>query len=323
VIQKTPENIVFHRGFSYVFGFFIPKGGIFKKGGIIRMLKRIIAILAVICLSVFVLTGCKTKSEAPAQPVIKDVILATTTSTQDSGLLDVLIPAFEQKTGYKVKTIAVGTGQALAMGEKGEADVLLVHAPDAEKKVVASGAAVNRRLVMHNDFVFVGPSDDPAATKGKPAAEALKLIAGTKAVFVSRGDDSGTHKMEKNLWKQAGITPSGTWYQEAGAGMGQTLKIADEKKGYTLADRASYLALQKNIASVILVEGDAKLLNIYHVMEVNKEKFEKVNQAGAKSFGDFLLSAEGQAIISSFGKDKFGQPLFFADGGKTEADLVK
>lgn len=279
-----------------------------------------IAILAVICLSVFVLTGCKTKSATPAQPVIKDVILATTTSTQDSGLLDVLIPAFEQKTGYKVKTISVGTGQALAMGEKGEADVLLVHAPAAEKKVVESGAAVNRRMVMHNDFVFVGPSEDPAAIKGKTSAEALKSIADKKAVFVSRGDDSGTHKMEKGLWKLAGITPSGTWYQEAGAGMGQTIKIADEKKGYTLADRASYLALQKNIASVILVEGDAKLLNIYHVMEVNKDKFEKVNKDGAKAFGDFLLSAEGQAIISNFGKDKFGQPLFFADGGKTEAE---
>jgi len=285
------------------------------------MLKRIIAIVAVICLSVFVFAGCKTKSEAPAQPANKDLILATTTSTQDSGLLDVLIPAFEKKTGYKVKTISVGTGQALAMGEKGEADVLLVHAPDAEKKVVASGAAINRRLVMHNDFIFVGPSADPAGTKGKTAVETLKSIAGSKAIFVSRGDDSGTHKMEKNLWKQTGITPSGTWYQEAGAGMGQTIKIADEKKGYTLADRASYLALQKNITSVILVEGDTKLLNIYHVMEVNKDKFEKVNKDGAKAFGDFLLSAEGQAIISEFGKDKYGQPLFFADGGKTDADF--
>lgn len=285
------------------------------------MFKKGIAILAIICLSIFILTGCRQKAEVPAQPAVKDVILATTTSTQDSGLLDVLIPAFEKKTGYKVKTISVGTGQALAMGEKGEADVLLVHAPDAEKKVVETGAAVNRRMVMHNDFVLVGPAADTAGIKGKKAVEALKLVASNKALFISRGDDSGTHKLEKSLWKQAGITPDAAWYQEAGAGMGQTLKIADEKKAYTIADRATYLAHQKNITTLVLVEGDAKLLNIYHVMEVNKEKFAKVNKDGAKAFSDFLLSAEAQDLIGNFGKDKYGQALFFADGGKNEKDF--
>jgi len=273
-------------------------------------------------------SGCgttQTSNPAPA-PVTKtpanvNIILATTTSTQDSGLLDVLVPAFEKKTGYKVKTIAVGTGQALALGEKGEADVLLVHAPQAEKKVVETGAAINRRLVMHNDFILVGPGSDIAKVKGKSTIDALKLIAATSSIFVSRGDDSGTHKMEISLWKMAAIKPTVPWYQEAGSGMGQTLKIADEKAGYTLADRATYLAQKKNIKLDILVEGDAKLLNIYHVMEVNPEKFAKANQQGAKAFSEFILSAEGQAIIASFGKNKFGQPLFFADGGKSEKDF--
>ena len=270
------------------------------------------------------LSGCGNQpapaQKAPAAPANANVILATTTSTQDSGLLDQLLPVFEKKTGYKVKTIAVGTGQALAMGSKGEADVLLVHAPAAEKKVVESGAAINRRLVMHNDFILVGPAGDTAKIKGQTTVGALKAIAGKQAVFVSRGDDSGTHKMELSLWKSAGIKPAKPWYLEAGAGMGHTLKIADEKLGYTLTDRATYLAQKKNLKLDILLEGDAKLLNIYHVMEVNPTKFAKVNQAGAKAFGDFLLSAEAQALIAAYGKDKYGQALFFADAGKTEKD---
>ena len=277
---------------------------------------------------ILAMAGCgaqSAKTATPAAPVKTpenvNVILATTTSTQDSGLLDALLPVFEKKTGYKVKTIAVGTGQALAMGEKGEADVLLVHAPAAEKKVVEKGAAIQRRLVMHNDFVFVGPAGDNAKIKGKTTLEALKAVASAKSPFISRGDDSGTHKMELKLWKAAGIKPAAPWYQEAGAGMGQTLKIADEKLGYTLTDRATYLAQKKNLKLTILVEGDAKLLNIYHVMEVNPAKFAKANNAGAKAFGDFLLSTEGQKIISEFGKAKYGQPLFFADGGKTEKDF--
>ncbi|NLI14443.1 MAG: solute-binding protein [Peptococcaceae bacterium] len=284
--------------------------------------------LIVVIITMVSLAGCGGKFSAPAnkaqnsqKPANADVILATTTSTQDSGLLDVILPAFEKKTGYKVKTIAVGTGQALAMGEKGEADVLLVHAPEAEKKVVAGGAAINRRLVMHNDFILVGPAEAGAGIKGKPVADALRAIAAKASPFISRGDDSGTHKMELALWKAVEIKPVSPWYQQAGAGMGQTLRIADEKKGYTLSDRATYLAQKKNLSLAILVEGDAKLLNIYHVMEVNHQKFAKVNQAGAKAFSDFLLSPDGQAIIAGFGKDKYGQPLFFADGGKTEKDF--
>lgn len=288
------------------------------------MRKYIIGCLMVM-LAVFY-TGCssaptKQGGSSAQSKVNTEMILATTTSTQDSGLLDVLLPVFEQKTGYKVKTIAVGTGQALAMGEKGEADVLLVHAPDAEKKVLASGAAINRILVMHNDFIIVGPTSDVAQIKGKTTMEALAAIAKSGALFVSRADDSGTDKMEKNLWKKVGIKPTNTWYLEAGAGMGQTLKIADEKKGYTLTDRATYLAQKKNLSLQIVVEGDATLLNIYHVMIVNPEKFSKVNQQAAKAFSDFLLSTEGQALIAAYGKDKFGQPLFFADGGKTEKDF--
>jgi len=288
------------------------------------MKKQVTVVLMSIFLAMLVLTGCGTKAptaQQPAQPQVKDVILATTTSTQDSGLLDVLIPEFEKKTGYKIKTIAVGSGQAIAMGEKGEADLLLTHAPDAEKKVVESGAAINRRLVMHNDFIIIGPSADPAAIKGKPAMEAMKAIADMNSIFISRGDNSGTHQLEKKLWKQANITPAGSWYQEVGTGMGQALKMASEKQGYILTDRATYLAQAKNLGMPILVEGDAKLLNIYHVMEVNPAKYSKVNAAGAKAFADFLLSAEGQSMIASFGKDKYGQPLFFADGGKTDKDF--
>ncbi|HWR08504.1 substrate-binding domain-containing protein [Sporomusa sp.] len=284
------------------------------------------SLLAVLLIGLMIsLAGCGAKpAEAPkeaAKPLVQDVILATTTSTQDSGLLDVLIPAFEQKTGYKVKTIAVGTGQALAMGEKGEADVLLVHAPDAEKKVVAGGAAINRLMVMHNDFIIVGAAADAAHSKGQTVTAAMAAIAKAQAPFISRGDKSGTHQMELKLWKQANVSPEGTWYQEVGAGMGQTLNIANEKKGYTLTDRATFLAQKKNLSLEILVEGDAKLLNIYHVMEVNPEKFAKVNNAGAKAFSAFILSSEGQALISTFGKDKFGQALFFADAGKTEKDF--
>lgn len=259
--------------------------------------------------------------EEPTAPANPDVILATTTSTQDSGLLDVIIPVFQDKTGYVIQPIAVGSGQAIAMGEKGEADVLLTHAPDAEKEIVDTGAVINRCLVMHNDFIIIGPAEDPVQIKGKSIGETLPAIAKAENIFISRGDDSGTDKMEKKLWKQAGIEPSGSWYQEVGAGMGQTLAVANEKKGYTITDRATYLAQKDNLALEILVEGDAKLLNIYHVMEVNPEKFDKVNHEGAKAFADFLLSEEGQGIISEFGKDKFGQALFFADGGKTEEDF--
>jgi len=255
----------------------------------------------------------------------KTLILATTTSTQDTGLLDVLVPIFEKQTGYFVKTIAVGSGQAMTMGQKGEADVLLVHSPAAEKKFMEDGFGVNRRLVMHNDFVIVGPADDPAKIKGvKSAAEAFKKIAAAQALFLSRGDNSGTHAKEKDIWKAAGVKYDGEkWYQQTGLGMGQTLNVAAEKKGYTLTDRGTYLALAKTLKLDILVQGDAVLLNIYHVMEVNPQKWPKVNFAAAKAFADFMVSKETQEIIRTFGVDKYGSPLFFPDAGKKVEDLGK
>ena len=290
-------------------------------------MKHITKIKVTVFLTIAVfLTFCTPNADAAGKKLEqKSIILATTTSTQDSGLLDVLIPIFEKNTGYFVKTIAVGSGQAMAMGQKGEADVMLVHSPDDEKIFVKEGYGVNRRLIMHNDFIIIGPVDDPAKIKGiKVSAEALKKIAAAGALFVSRGDNSGTHAKEKALWKQAEITPaSQKWYQETGLGMGQTLNVAAEKKGYMLADRGTYLALKKNIPLEIMVEGDAILLNIYHVVEVNSAKWPKVNAAGAKAFADFMVSNETQEIINTFGVDQFGSPLFFPDAGKRVEDLGK
>jgi len=253
----------------------------------------------------------------------KNVILATTTSTQDSGLLDVLIPLFEKKTGYFVKTIAVGSGQAMAMGQKGEADVLLVHSPEAEQKFVADGYGVNRRLVMHNDYILVGPAVDAAKVKGiTSTADAFKKIAASNSPFMSRGDNSGTHAKEKAIWKAAGITAEGQrWYQQTGLGMGQTLNVASEKKAYTLADRGTYLALKKRLDLDILAQGDAILLNIYHVIEINPARFPKVNAPGAKAFADYIVSREAQEVVKTFGVDKFGAPLFFPDAGKKVEEL--
>jgi tungstate transport system substrate-binding protein len=252
----------------------------------------------------------------------KSVILATTTSTQDSGLLDVLVPLFEKESGFQVKTISVGSGQAMKMGEKGEADVLLVHSPDAEKKFMAEGFGVSRRLVMHNDFIIVGPAADPAKIKGAKAADALKRIAQSGAIFVSRGDNSGTHAKEKGLWKAAAINPEGQkWFQQTGLGMGQTLNVAAEKKGYTLTDRATYLSLKKGLGLEIIVEGDSKLLNIYHVIELNSIKWPKVNAQGGKAFADFMVAKKTQEIIGRFGVDKYGAPLFFPDAGRKPGDL--
>jgi len=286
---------------------------------ILRSSKWVITLMIV---TVLVVLGAANVFAAPKQ---KNIILATTTSTQDTGLLDVLIPIFEKQTGYFVKTIAVGSGQAMAMGQKGEADVMLVHSPDAEKKFIAEGYGINRRLVMHNDFIIVGPGADPAKVKtAKSSAEAMKLIASGNALFASRGDNSGTHAKEKTLWKKAEINPIGQkWYQETGLGMGQTLNVAAEKKCYTLADRGTYLAMKKNLNLDILSEGDAALLNIYHVIEVNSAKWPKANAEGAKAFADFMVSKPTQNIIKTFGVDKFGSPLFFPDAGKKVEDLGK
>ena len=282
-------------------------------------------IITLMIAALLVASGTTNVFAAKQEPKQKNIILATTTSTQDTGLLDVLIPIFEKGTGYFVKTIAVGSGQAIAMGQKGEADVLLVHSPDAEKKFIEDGYGINRQLVMHNDFIIVGPGDDPAKIKGvKSSAEALKLVAKAEGLFLSRGDNSGTHAKEKTLWKKADINPAGQkWYQETGLGMGQTLSVAAEKKGYTLADRGTYLSLKKNLGLDILVEGDAALLNIYHVIEVNSAKWPKANAEGAKAFADFMISKKTQSIIKTFGVDKYGAPLFFPDAGKKMEDLGK
>ena len=250
------------------------------------------------------------------------VILSTTTSTQDSGLLDVLVPMFEKQTGLTVKTISVGTGQALALAARGEADVTLAHAPSLEKKYVDEGKMANRRLVMYNDFVVIGPPDDPARIKGLPKAlDALKRIAESQSRFASRGDKSGTHALELALWKQAGIEPKGAWYIESGQGMGQTLGIANERRAYALTDRATFLAFQKRVDLPILVEKDRPLLNIYSVMEVNPANGPRVNVVGGKAFAEFMLSPETQAVIRTFGVDKYGQPLFVPDAGKSEDAL--
>jgi len=266
---------------------------------------------------------CSVQPGAAAEVKQKNLILATTTSTQDSGLLDLLIPIFSKESGYFVKTISVGSGQAMKMGEKGEADVLLVHSPDAEKKFVAEGYGVNRKLVMHNDFVILGPKADPAKIKGeKSAKEAFKKIAAANALFLSRGDNSGTHALEKKLWKSTGMNPEGQkWYQETGLGMGQTLNVAAEKNGYSIADRGTYLSMKKNLGLDIVVEGDGALLNIYHVIEVNPAKWPKVNTAGAKAFANFMVGKKAQAIIKTFGIKKFGGALFFPDAGKDPKTL--
>lgn len=269
------------------------------------------------------LVGLSCGTGAAQGPSEGDVILATTTSTQDSGLLDVLVPVFEKQSGYRVKTIAVGTGQSLAMGARGDADVVLVHAPSLEKKYVAEGAFVNRRLVMYNDFILVGPPSDPAGIKGmRQLARAFQRIAESNGLFVSRGDNSGTHILEKQLWEKAKAQPSGPSYLQLGQGMGAVLMVASEKGAYTLTDRGTYLALQKRLTLDIVFEKAKPLQNIYHVMELNPARFPKVNHAGGKAFADFLISPAAQGVIQTFGVDKFGQPLFFPAADKREDDLV-
>jgi len=304
--------------------------------------KWLVSFLVLLIIGGLMMTGCGKKNQEPEkqpheqseqtpeqsseEPQNKELILSTTTSTADTGLLDVLIPIFEEKTGYMVKPIAVGTGKALAMGESGDADVMLVHAPESEMELVEKGAAINRQLVMHNDFVLLGPSEDPAGIKNTAnVVEAFKSIAEKEAIFISRGDDSGTHKKELAIWKKAGFEePEGKWYQSTGQGMGASLDVASEKGGYILSDRGTFLAKRDKLQLEILKEGDADLLNIYHVMQVNPEYVKKnnpeaarmINTDGAKAFVEFMISDEAQKIIGEFGKDKYGEPLFFPDAGK-------
>jgi tungstate transport system substrate-binding protein len=240
-----------------------------------------------------------------------DVILATTTSTADTGLLDAMAPTFLEATGYTLKPIAVGSGAALELGERGEADVLLVHSPAAEEAFIADGYGIERRTVMYNDFVIVGPADDPAALAEAPDAnDAMTRIANAQATFISRGDDSGTHALERRLWEAAGITPEGDWYTESGTGMGDTLNIAGERGGYTLTDRGTYLTLQDRLGLAVLVEGDPALLNVYHVIMVNPENGRDIDEAAGRAFLEFLLLPETQEFIGEFGVEEFGEPLF-------------
>ena len=268
-----------------------------------------------------------TPQAATSTPIVrsgpKEIILATTTSTQDSGLLDVLVPEFEKDSGYNLKIIAVGSGQALAMGQRGDADVLLVHAPSSEKKLVDSSAAINRRLVMHNDFIILGPDKDPAGIKGMSSSvDALKKVFDTGSSFISRGDDSGTDKLEKSLWKKAELDPKGkSWYEESGQGMGATLQIANQRDAYIICDRATYLAQGAGLSLTLLVEGDPVLLNVYSVMQVNPDEFDLVNGPGGKAFADFMVSEKAQQMIGAYVDKKSGKPLFTPDAGKTYEEL--
>lgn len=291
-----------------------------------------------LALGIAALVGACTSAATPAQPSAAgsaqatsaaaspapagSLILATTTSLRDSGLLDVLVPAFEKSSGVTVKTVAVGTGQALTMGQEGNADVLFVHAPSQEATFVSDGWGVDRRLVAHNYFWIVGPAADPAGVKSATSAkDAFAKIAAAQATFVSRGDKSGTNTKELAIWKDAGVTPSGAWYLQSGQGMGQTLQIASEKSGYTLTDTATYLAAKSSLTLDALLQGDKGLINIYSVVSVNPAKWPKVNATGATKFAEFVTGTEGQQIIGAFGADKYGAPLFTADAGQSYDSL--
>src|SRR2546427_6479754 len=267
---------------------------------------------------------CGTAPDRLLPPVTaqsREVLLATTTSTRGAGLLDSLIPVFERTNGYRVKVIAVGSGQALEMGRRGDADVVLAHAPEAERVLVDSGYFVSRRLVMHNDFLIVGPAADPAHLGGMTdALAALRRLAEGRAPFVSRGDQSGTHKLEQKLWRLAGIRPPGAggWYIEAGHGVGETLPKADEKRAYTITDRATYLAWRAKGQAAPLGEGDPLLYNVYHLLELNPKNAPPINPPGGKAVARFLLAAATQALIAEFGKSRFGRSLFIPDAGKVD-----
>ncbi|SNS03885.1 tungstate transport system substrate-binding protein [Anaerovirgula multivorans] len=243
----------------------------------------------------------------------KTLLLSTTTSTENSGLLDYILPIFTRETGIKVKVVAVGTGQALQMGKDGDADALLVHAKASEEEFVAEGHGLERFEVMYNDFVLLGPDEDPAdvlANAPKDILAAFKLIHDKKLTFVSRGDDSGTHKMELTLWKELGLEPSGDWYVEAGQGMGAVIQMTDEMQGYTLTDRATYLSMQSDLDLTVVTEGDTQLFNQYGIIAVNPDKNDKINAPAAEVFIQWMLSDQGQQLIGEFGKAEFGQSLF-------------
>ncbi|MFP3389408.1 substrate-binding domain-containing protein [Brevibacillus sp. SIMBA_040] len=279
----------------------------------------------VLALVLMLLSACSPQSSQPssatptpeattpatASKEAKEIVLATTTSTQDSGLLDSLLPVFEQKTGIKVKVVAVGTGQAIKLGEDGNADVLLVHARKSEDEFMEKGLGINAYDVMYNQFYIVGPSDDPAGLKqAKTAKEAMEKIAANKSSFVSRGDDSGTDKKEKSIWKEAGITPEGSWYLSSGQGMGETLQMADEKKAYTLTDEATFLS--RKLGLQIVMQGDKSLLNPYGIIQVKSS----AKQEEGLQLIQFFTGEEGQKLIGEFGQATYGKGLFVPDAKK-------
>jgi tungstate transport system substrate-binding protein len=279
-----------------------------------KVLSKTLAAMILIVAVALGAAGCATKNTTTQAtkklPAATNMILATTTSTADTGLLDYLLPIFDKKYNVKTKPIAVGSGEAIAMGQRGEADVLLVHSRAAEDKFMAGGYGSLRKDVMYNDFVIIGPSNDPAKIKGKGPADALAAIAAAQAPFVTRGDNSGTYNKEVAIWKKAAITPSGAWYVNVGQGMGEATKIANEKQAYILIDRGTFLSLKKSISLVILVEGQKDLFNPYGVIMVNKAKFAKVNDVDAKKFVDWITSPDVQKLIGKFGIAKYGQALF-------------
>jgi tungstate transport system substrate-binding protein len=300
-------------------------------------MKKLFSLILALMLIMGVLAGCASEAEPTAAPEPEQVetseaetqesseepaeaaqmegtsiILSTTTSTENSGLLAYILPDFTEKTGIEVRVVAVGTGKALQMGRDGEADVLLVHAKPSEEAFVAEGHSAERFDVMYNDFVIIGPADDPAnlSETGTEIVPSFEALNASGAPFVSRGDDSGTHKKEKSLWEAAGIVPEGDAYISAGKGMGDVIQMADELQAYTMSDRATYLSMSDNIDLDIIVEGDPILFNQYGVMAVNPDKNDAINSEGAQAFIDWILSEKTQELISGFGIEEFGQPLF-------------
>jgi tungstate transport system substrate-binding protein len=284
-----------------------------------RVVPPLSKILALICILVVVFP-----SAVRAQGALGDVVILTTTTTQDSGILKHLTEAFEKATGWRTKAIVAGSGDILKQGARGEGDVVLTHSPAAEKEWMKEGYATSRRLVMYNDFIIIGPPNDPAQTKGLSAAEALKRIAEKHAAFVSRGDQSGTHVRELAMWKRAGVDPKGQpWYRETGQGQGLTMEVASQQQAYAFTDRGTYLVHERRLGMAILVENDPVLFNIYHVMPVDPQKFPKVNGKGGQAFADFLVSPDGQQVIGAFGKEQYGRSLFIPAADKKEEDLLQ
>ena len=257
-----------------------------------------------------------------SQPA-QSITLGTTTSAQDSGLLDVLVPKFKAETGINVKVIAVGSGQALELGRRGDADILLVHDPAGEERFMADGQGSRHEPLMANDFILVGPAADPAKIKeASSISDAFQRLAKIGSLFISRGDESGTHQKERIVWKQVGMEPAGDWYIRAGAGMGQVLRMASQKRAYTLSDRGTFLAQKEGLELVIVREGDKILENPYSILLVNPANHPGIHADGARRFADFLLSPETQKLIGEFGVDRFGQPLFYPRGQSAAAGSI-